>query len=174
MRAASLGPTPGSVVSCSAEVVLMLTLPVGAGLAAATASPVVRLRTNAIARAVATMRFNIESPFPIQVFPGIGGGSHEVAGPRLASRAGPPRSRSSGTGPVSPSEPAPARRTRRPPRQWRCHGRPERTLGRKGMDPQRLNERAGGSGAGRWRRQTTSGLDTDTPARAGSTHEGGG
>src|SRR5207247_4942500 len=40
MRAASLGPTPGSVVSCSTEAVLMLTLPAGAGLAAATASPV--------------------------------------------------------------------------------------------------------------------------------------
>src|SRR2546422_2335374 len=67
MRAASLGPTPGSVVSCSAEAVLMLTLPAGAGLAAATASPVVRVRAKATARAVATMRFIMQSPFPFRV-----------------------------------------------------------------------------------------------------------
>src|SRR5512135_371272 len=38
-RAASLGPTPGSVVSCSTVAVLMLTLAVGAGLPAAIAGP---------------------------------------------------------------------------------------------------------------------------------------
>src|SRR6185295_1540941 len=72
MRAASLGPTPGRVVSCSTEAVLMLTLPAGAGLTgpAATARPVVRLRAKATARAVATMRFSMQSPFDGE-FPGI-------------------------------------------------------------------------------------------------------
>ena len=44
MRAASFGPTPGSVVSCSTVAVLMLTFPVGAGLPAASAGPETRGR----------------------------------------------------------------------------------------------------------------------------------
>src|SRR3990172_5430538 len=55
IRAASLGPMPGRVESCSADAVLMLTFPVGAGLAAR-ATPEDRLTARTAAKQATTRR----------------------------------------------------------------------------------------------------------------------
>src|SRR6185295_7987825 len=79
MRAASFSPTPGRTVSCCAVAVLMLTLPDGAGLAAATARPLEATRAKTRARPVATMRWNfMRSPSFIREGRGRGPAAPQV------------------------------------------------------------------------------------------------
>jgi len=113
----------------------------------------------------------MEHPFRFEFFRGSAP-EHEVAGPRLASRAGPPRSRSScARAPSLPRSPRwPVARAGLEGNGVATNGRSERAW-RKRMGARRLRDRAaeawpdGGSG------RTTSGLDADARIRAGSADE---